>query len=257
MKLRQTLAYAILGLSLFVIVYGGWSAESQTPSSKDKRIPVVVNQLPLDKGIVPVEVKCDETQVIANRIERLSCILKNNSATPVTAGGLRVTITLEREGKESQDSGLLTFDCKWQSQLRDDSKSLIPPAGEYRLEDLPSDYNDAFVRAIEIHLDYVEFADNNTLGPNSGASRVIGEARAGAAKYREWLSRQLEKAGGTIESILPLLERYQSLPEELEGDGGNQQEGAKRYRSYIRRVYSTKGPEEVRKQLKTVRLSAK
>ena len=253
MSLRHILAYLILGLSLVVIVYVGKSAESQMPSSQERRIPVIVNQLTPENGIVPVEVNCDHVGVVANKIGRLSCVLKNNSAKAVTAAGIRVKITLEREGKKSQDTGLLTFDSKWLSQQSDDSQNLIPTAGEYRFEDLPSDYDSAVIRDIEVHLDYVEFAGKNSIGPDSGTSPKIREARAGVARYREWLGIELEKSGGKVEAILPLLENYQGLPRELGTEGGNQEEGAKRYRNYIRRVYTLGGPEEVRKQLKTIR----
>lgn len=249
MKFRPILAYVILGLCLSATLYLGASAISQTHTSKERRLPVTVKQLPLDNGVVPVEVSCDDAQVDVNKLERLSCTLRNNSTKSVTAAGVRVTILLEHKGKVSQDSGLLTVDSQWFSPDPSQS-SLIPPAGTYRLEDLPSDYEDAVIRGVEVHLDYAEFADAKTVGPDSGTSQKVGEARSGAAKYRDWLSREFEKAGGSVESILPLLEKYQRLPPELEGEGGNQQEGASQYRGYLRRVFTTKGPEGLRNQLK-------
>ncbi|MGH9871955.1 MAG: hypothetical protein ACRD9S_05745 [Pyrinomonadaceae bacterium] len=101
-----------------------------------------------------------------------------------------------------------------------------------------------------MRLDYVEFADQTILGHDSPASQIIGESRIGAAKYRAWLVKQYEKNGGSIEGLLPLLEKYERMPEEIGIEGANQQEGAMRYRGYLRKIYASKGAEGLSKQLK-------
>lgn len=99
MTLRHILAYLLCGVSLALVVYAGASALSQAAGSQEKAVSVEVKQLPLENGIVPIDVRCDNVKVVGNAIERLSCILKNNSAKAVTAAAIRITITLERAGR--------------------------------------------------------------------------------------------------------------------------------------------------------------
>lgn len=261
---KRLLLFVVIGTASIVLIkaiyaLGPTQAESGQErilrTREEEPIPVAVNQLTREGGIIPVQVSCENPRVVGGTLEKLSCTLKNNSSKAITAAGIRVTITLEQNGKESRDSGLLAVDSLWQAEVPE-KRNLIPPNAEYRLEDLPSDYGDAVVKGIEIHLDYVEFDDQESLGPDSGTLRIITETRMGAAKYKEWLTKQLDKAGGSVEAMLPLLEKYQRLPAELEQEGGNQQEGANRYRSYIRRIFMTKGSEGVRKQLRTTSTAA-
>jgi hypothetical protein len=216
----------------------------------EKQIRVTTNQLEMGKGVVPLELKCEDAELSRpDKIEKLSCILINHTQRNVTAASVNISILIERDGKDFQDSGYLTFDSVLLSDLSDPHESkLVAPGGEYRIQELPTAY-DGVVKGISVGLDYVEFSDKGTLG-NKAGSRIIDNTRIGAAKYKDWLVKQYENNGRSVDAIVPLLEKGHTLPEDLDVQDSNQQEGARSYRNYALRAYTTQGAEGLRKHLK-------
>lgn len=251
MRTRPTIILALLGVSTAFVFYPVRPASPQSTVMTVKKIPITTKQLPAENGRVPIELRCADAELSGNTIEKLSCVLKNKTNKNMAAASVSISVTVDRDGALSQDSGYLSFDSLLLADFREGNMSIfIPPGGEYVLEDLSTDYGNAVVKGIEAHLDYVEFENKIAIGPNHRGSRIIGETREGAEKYKEWLVKQYEKKGRSVEEILQLLENYQTLPEGVGIEGGNQKEGARSYRNYIRKTYLKKGAEELHKHLK-------
>jgi hypothetical protein len=218
----------------------------------DIKIPIVVHQLPSENGMISVELKCDNAELSApNVLEKLSCVIKNNTRNYISAGALYISITLESDGKPLVVSTYDTFDTFLHPDFREDHKNnLIAPGKEYRLNDLPSSYGeDVVIKGIAVKIDYIEFANNSMLGENRGGSRIIGDTRVGAAKYKNWLTQEYKRKGGKIEALVPLLDGSQPLPE-LGVQNAEQERGAIMYRKYSRRTYADKGAAGLVKHLK-------
>ena len=102
---------------------------------------------------------------------------------------------------------------------------------------------------MEISIDFVEFENGTTLGPDKQGSSIIKAMRAGAGKYREWIKRQYKLAGGSVAAISPEVESDQSLPAELRFADPNEEQGARGYRIRLRRVLQNNGASDVKKLL--------
>jgi hypothetical protein len=218
-----------------------------------KQLPVSATQLPADNGIIPVELQCEDAELsAANALEKLSCVIKNNTKRFIVAGTIYTTITIEKEGKSLSIGSYDTFDTFLHPDFREDHPgNMIHPRGNYRLDDLPGSFEDGVViKAIAVRVDYVEFADHAALGPNRGGAQIIAETREGAAKYKKWLARKYDESKGSMKEIVALLDTEQPLAEELEIKTANQEHGAIMYRNYARRTYQNKGAEALTRHLK-------
>lgn len=254
---------------LFTFVTCLWLFSNKAISSKiikaqdgakfEKQLSITTAQLQPDNGVIPIELKCEAAELSApNTLEKLICSIKNNTSKYVTAGALYTSITVEQKEKVFSVSSYDTFDTFLHPDFREDHpNNLIPPGGDYRIDELPSSFEDSIViREIAVRVDYVEFADNTILGPNRGGARIIAESREGAAKYKKWLARKYVESKESMKEIVPLLDRDQPLPEELEIKTSNQEHGAIMYRNFARRTYETKGAAGLSKHLKQTSTSA-
>lgn len=271
MSYKQTLKFLFRPCIMVAFIYCLWLvsgtatsenlAASNDPAAAQVKIfiPVVANQLDLVDGVIPVELKCENAELSApNVLEKLSCVIKNNTDRPISAGALYTSIIQEKEGMRNGSSSYGTFDTFLHPDFREDHKNnLIPPGGEYRYNDLPVSYdNGTVIKDIVVKLDYIEFADNTTLGTNQAGSQIITDARKGAAKYKNWLAQKYKESGGSLEAIVPLFENNQPLPEELQFQTGPEEHGARQYRNYALRTYKSKGAEGLVKHLKKNKTSA-
>lgn len=227
------------------------SVKSQNRAQFEKEIPVIATQLPLESGVIPVELRCKNAELSApNSIENLSCVIKNNTNKYISAGSLYTSITMEKEGQAIVLSTFDTFDTFVHPDFREEHKNnLIAPGNEYVLNQLPSSYDSVIIKRIDAHLDYIEFDDGSSLGVNKGGSRIIKGTREGAAMYKNWLVEQYKRRGKSIDAIMALLDSSYPLPEELGLQNGEQENGANIYRKYARRTYQTKGAEGLIKNL--------
>jgi hypothetical protein len=227
--------------------------QSQDATQFEKHIPVTTNQLEPDNSVIPVELKCEAAELSApNTLEKLSCLIRNNTNKYITAATMNISITLEKEGKPSIDSSFLTIETFVHPDFREEHKNnLIPPGGERHIEDIQTSYDNAVVKGVTVRIDYVEFADDAArLGPNHAGSRIISNIREGAAKYKDWLIQKYIQSGRSINSITILLEKGQLPLDELGIKNGDQQQGVVFYRNYARKTYETKGAEGLIKYLK-------
>jgi hypothetical protein len=252
-------------LSVLVMCLGFFShnarsgnIDPQDASKFEKQITVTTNQLPPDEGIIPIELKCEEAELSTpNALEKLSCSIKNNTNKFMTAGAVGISIIIEAERKISQDSSLLSFDTNVHPDLHAmPGRNAIPPRGTYPVKALPTSFPDGIIKSVVMQIDYIEFADKTTLGPDQAGSRVINNMREGAAKYKEWLVKKYNRNGKSVDALVPLLEADQPLleadqplPEELELRTTEQQEGATLYRNHSRNTYKDKGAEGLKKMM--------
>lgn len=224
------------------------AAASSDPTAAQVKIsiPVVANQLDLVDGRIPVELKCKNVELsVPNALEKLSCIIKNNTNEPISAGAVYSSIIVEKDGTRNVTSSYGTFDTFVHPDFREDHKNnLILPGQEYHYDEGSVSYDDGTViKDIVVKLDYIEFANSTKLGTNQSGSRIIADARKGAAKYKNWLAQKYEEGGESLETIVPLLEKNQPLPDDLQFQTGPEEHGASMYRNYLRRTYKSKGAE--------------
>lgn len=208
------------------------------------QVPIVAKQLPTENGVIPVELQCGTARLTApNTLESFSCIVKNNTSKNITAASTAYTIVVENNGKESGDTGFLTLETFIHPDLADIHKA-IPPRGERTIEPggpVSYEYGNPIIKRVELKIDYVEFEDKTSLGPNEMGSQIIALFRDGAAKYRDWLVQKYIENGRSIDAIAPLLQKSQPIPDVLELKSSRQRHGAMMYRNHMLDIYNAHG----------------
>jgi hypothetical protein len=229
----------------------GRSAPPQSAQAQ-QQIVVKTEQLPPDNGVVPVQIKCDNVTLLApNAADTFTCTLKNNTHKFINAATLVFSYTIEQGGRESFDSSFTTVDSAVHPDIRAArTQSFGAPAGELPVQELRTSYEEAVIKGVHVAIDYIEFTDNSTLGPNHAGAQTIAGMRAGAAKYKAWLVRVFKQSGGLVGPVVAQCES-QPMPEQQIGlKGDDEQQGAIIYRNFTLRTYRTKGAEAVEKALK-------
>jgi hypothetical protein len=215
---------------------------------------VEARQLDPVGGVLQVELRCGDAKLSGTgKIDEASCVVKNNTFAAIVAGTLKVSVTLEQAGTTNFISGYETFDTFLHPDFREDHKSnLIQPGMVYRFDLMPANYGDAIVKKIEAEVDYIEFVDQPSVGPNRVGARTINDIREGAAKYKKWLVRKYKEKGASADVIVDLLDKdTDTLSSEIGLLNGDQGSGASMYRKFARRTYQSNGPGGVTKHLKT------
>jgi hypothetical protein len=213
-------------------------------------LPVQVKQLDPVGGIAPVELRCSDAQLSSPRaIERLTCIIKNNTDRFIEAGTVAVAINLETKGTELELHSYDTFDTFVHPDYREDHKNnRIRPGGEFRIDELPSTYGDGVIKSIAVGIDYIDFGDNQPAGLNRKGSQIIGDMREGASKYKAWLKSKYKESGRSVDAVSKLLDEN-PLARELGLQNSNQESGADMFRKYLLRDYKEKGMEGLKRRL--------
>lgn len=221
--------------------------------TENARIPIIVNQLSSDNGVIPVELQCTtSTPTTLNDDPKLTCDIKNNTTKPISAISIAYSIIFQRNGVEFSDSGFLTRDALIHPDFYESSaQKFIPPSGRQIITRGEAiQHEDASPKRIEANIDYVEFEDKTSLGPNVKGSNLITLIREGAAKYKEWLKQKYMESNESTDSIAPLLQDTSSLPEELKLNDTMLAVGAEAYRKNARDLYRRGGKAELEKLVK-------
>lgn len=213
----------------------------------DIQLPVQVKQLPAEGAFVPVELLCGMASATTpNRLNGFSCDLKNHTGKNIVAANIVYSIVLEEGGQEVKDTRFHTIVTTIDPDFLEKTKSITPggtsvirPAGSFT-------YDNSIVKGVEAYIDYIEFEDDTSLGPNENGSQFIKDFREGASKYKKWLAGKYKK--DSIDEAIQLLGNDQSLPETM-FDNTHQEFGAKYYRRRLRKMYKTGGRAEVQKHL--------
>lgn len=248
-----------LGVLLIITCGVVWLLSSKattqgTKTSVPQRtyLPIKAKQVRSDDGTLPVSLRCDDAELSApNEIEKVSCVIVNNTNKRISAAGVVFTVIVEQDGETSPDSSLLTIETFIHPDLREDKQNnLIPPGGEGSVRPLPVSYDDAVIRGVSMEVDYVEFEDKSTFGPDKVGSRVITNIRAGAAMYKNWLVGKYRQNGQSVESLVRILDRQPMPEEEIGIKNDDQRQGAIIYRNHTRSTYESKGPGSLVKHLR-------
>jgi hypothetical protein len=241
----------VLSASLWQLSGRANYVRTQNSSTPQNPILITTAQLPSADGVVPIELQCQtEDYPKPTKGKALRCVLKNNTSNPISAVSLTYSMEFEGNGQKSTDGGSVTMDALIHHDFRDSnfSKFILPGAeraivSRRLIEEPMSDIK------IVVGIDYVEFDNGMTLGPDSNGSRLVNQIREGAAKYKEWLKGNYLARGKSMAAVKSLLEQTTSVATDL-GIDGELEVGAEAYRRNAREVIKFRGgPSEVEKHL--------
>ena len=219
-----------------------------------RRPPVaVIRQLESDGLVAPVELLRPAARLSAqNQLEEYSCIIKNNTGKPVVAFSLAWTIVTEVAGKESSVRELQIIDSFIHPDVHEGYKSgAVAPGAEDPVEAGPTYFEgNAIVKRVGVSIDYVEFEDGTSSGPNSSgaSSQQIAMVREGASRYKEWLVQIYAKNGRSPNVVLQQLQR-ESIPDDINLSSPEMKQGAYAYRKRMLKRYNTEGSVAMQKIL--------
>ena len=252
MRFRTTIVIGLL-LLLGVAAFATDALQRATnganqDSNQRLQLPITVKQLQPGNSN-SVELLCGTASVTPpNILNGFECTLKNNSQKSITAANIIYSTVLEEAGKETKDSRnqiLLTY---FHADFYEEEKNIMPggtnslrPAGVFT-------YHNAVIKGIEIYIDYVEFEDRTSMGPDVEGSKLIKDFRAGAMKYKGWLAKESKQR--SIDNLIQSPPSDEDLQRpEIGLTNITQKEGARRYDIALRKLYKQRGPTEVQKYL--------
>lgn len=224
---------------------------SQNLERSDKQIPLTVHQLQSETGLPVVIVRCEIVKRPVPPAQRsFTCALKNNANKNLTAANLAYSILISTsDNREAEkDRHFLTMETG-AAQGFQDLSSPLHPEQESVLGPVEIPYPDTVIKGIDINIDYVEFEDKTTLGPNEAGSTIIADLRKGKAKYKTWLTQEYFKRGKSVAAIVQLLQKDSPIPSDLDFSNFHEETGAKQYRNLLRKKYQTLGSQGIEKHL--------
>lgn len=246
----RRLSFRLLILSLLIIslalVTG--NAIKSRGNTGIVQLPIRVKQLEQEGGVIPVGLQCDAAQLTSpNELKGFSCKLINYTNKAITAVSVAHTTIIERDGRETSDTGFVTLDTTVHPDFK--AKKPILPAEAYPVQKIEtSSYDGAVIKDIVVSIDYVEFEDQSTLGPDRDGSQIIASGREGAAKYKGWLVRMYKQEGKSVEAVSKLL-NSQDYPPELGLNDPGVRRGADFYRTRLREAQAAHGVAEIKRLL--------
>lgn len=231
-------------IALLVGVALAWHRTSRRLQAREpSNIKVVINQLPEQGGVIPIEI-IQPTIVSSapNKLDDLTYILRNNSGKAVVAIALIKTISYEEGGKVYAQSRYSTSDAAFHSDMGGrpflpGSQTSMEAAGPLRFDE------GVVIKEITLSVEYASFADQTAYGSGGEGERRINAMREGARRYKGWLAQEYSRAGKSLATILPVIENHH-IPEELKLDA-DQTMGADRYRLQLLTTLRTKGAADV------------
>jgi hypothetical protein len=257
MHLRIFISVMLIALSVGVAI--AWRRTlsvrviASDPSPQQTRIKILVNQIPAERGRIPVEILREKASSTApNEIEDVSYVIRNNTRKGIMAVTVRQDIAYERGGVRYVETGYAGVEFALHADLSDAQriKSLSPGSEEVMESAGPTRFDDdAIIKEITLRVDYVRFDDDSTVGKGGEGEQRVILMREGAAKYKEWLVQRYTENGNSMVAILPSLER-EDVPEELSFKDISQVQGAKQYRLFLLKKLRMQGAAAVEKDLR-------
>ena len=226
------------------------AAGSDQNSNQSIQLPVSVKQLQPENNH-NVELLCGTASVTRpNILNGFECILKNNTQKSITAANIIYTTVLEEAGQETKDSRNQMLLTNFHPDFYDKEKNIVPGGSNNVRPRGVFTYHNAVIKGIEAYIDYVEFEDGTSMGPDVEGSKLIKDFRAGAVKYKGWLAKEAkQKSIDTLVQSAPSDEELQKS--EIGLNNATQKEGARRYGIALRKLYKQRGPTEAQKYLST------
>lgn len=250
LNMRFKILISIALIALLVGVALAWRRTTIRFQSREAAtIKVVINQLPAENGVIPIEIiQPTVSSSVSNQLEDFTYIIRNNSAKAIIAIAVSKNITYE-EGGEVFDSSLYSMtDYAFHPDMG--SAKLFEPGTQMLMESGgPLSFNQgAVIKEITLKVEYVSYNDNTAYGARGEGSRRINSMREGARKYKYWLGQVYSRGGKSLTTILPLLQEPR-VPEELKLNL-DETLGADRYRLHLLKTLQTKGAEDVERYFK-------
>lgn len=210
-----------------------------------QKLPAVARQLKWEGIAPPVELNNPAASLsAANQLEEYTCVVKNNTNKEVVAFSLAWTIVMEAGGKESAVTELEVMDSLIHPDFRESrSPRPLSPSTEFVAESGPTSFGSSdSIKRVEVSIDYVEFEDGTSLGPNanSRSSQQIALVREGAARYKEWLVQTYATTGRSLNMVLQKLQS-ESIPDDLNLGTAEMKQGAQTYRRRMLDLYNSRG----------------
>jgi hypothetical protein len=212
---------------------------------------IEVIQLPADGGVVPLTIHGEKILINpANGVMELEFFAQNNTSENISAVYFTIIGKAQHDngkGEEFSSKGGMRRDFLIHPDILD-MHHLKPfaPGTEQSFGPEPIEIEDgAVLRGITLKVDYVEFEDKTTVGPNERGSIMILKTREGATKYKAWLAKKYEENGRSISALISLL-RDKRLPADI-NLGDHERTGAIIYRNHMVRAYDMHGAAQVEK----------
>ncbi len=256
---KKWLVAAFIPLSATLFIGSNLILKSQELRPTERPLPIrkppvaVIRQLGSERLVAPVELLRPTARLSAeNQLEEYSCLVKNNTEKAVVAFSLAWNIVTEVAGKESSVSELQVNDSFIHPDVQEGNKSgAIAPGAESLAEAGPTYFeSNASVKRLGVSIDYVEFEDGTSLGPNlnGASSQQIAMVREGASRYKEWLGQMYVKTGRSTQVVLQQLQS-ESIPDDLNLSNPEMKQGVYTYRMRMLKLYNTKGLMAIQKIL--------
>ena len=205
-------------------------------------------QLPPENGVVPVEINRAKAHFKSpSEIDEIIAVVKNNTDKTILATSLQIAITTETDGVKSTKVNFLTTDSFIHQDIQHANKIKPFLARDVQvLESAATTYpTGTVVRNIAVKLDYVEFNDGTTAGPNDSGGKIVYQTRTGAAKYKGWLEQKYVNGGRSASAVISAVET-DDFASDLELNG-YQRHGAIAYKQFLRDSYKVQGADGVMK----------
>lgn len=244
---------------IFVSAWSGGTKNNQSnPSIIDeaKIQPVITNQIVSDEGVVLVEITGAECKVTAKGFESSSCRVLNRSNKNITGLTLIWTIIWSNGRSNHPERFYRSMDaliCDGLSPLAPGQEQVFESSGTRQTE------GDEFIKSIRVSLDYVEFEDHSSMGPDvSRASRQFTFKRKGASMYKNTLLNiyQVQGPNAVIEALTKqddlteLVAKSNFGPDASENDRRAFLEGARMHRSCLQyQIYYKNGANAIIEKL--------
>ncbi len=239
---------AVAGMG-FLARFGGWSSPPQLA-----RYPVKRSHIVSEEGTPVVEIVEAVAEGAPPRLERYACRVRNNSPKEIIALAIRWTITWSDGASDSSES----FSQSKDSRLDPEGRPLVPGDTSVFESLGPHIAEGKELKGLHVAVDYVEFADGTSLGPDlSGASQRIALRREGAEAYRQGLWAILRERGR--EALIQRLLNGEDHPESESAENVTAgltarqlaflKEGREAYRQRLLSIYRKQGVAEVERKL--------
>lgn len=237
---------ALVFLTGIVLLSGILLLSKAGTAQNEVSVPIAVDQMiPVDDK-VPVEIQCNNAELGSpNKLERLPCILLNNTDKEIVAFSIRFRILSVVGAQPREFTGNISDDLLMHPDLYEKRKSsFIRPQGRTPVTLLPTTLDTDFkITGVSIGVSYVEFHDGSSIGKGSYAANLLSQFRQGFEIYRNWFTPKYKEE--IRSKTRPVLDLLKSLQERSVGELGgltpNQKEGAKIFQKFIRQSYLSEG----------------
>jgi hypothetical protein len=222
-------------------------AEGFSTAQERTSVPLTAKQLDAVSGIVPVYLNCEGTVLILpDTLEGIPCTIKNNSGKRIRALVLGESVTVVNNGTTATELGYVTIDNFIHPDFHTEG---IAQSAEPQFPSASAETYSGTITQVQVHIDFVEFNDGETLGPNKTGERILAGMRDGAAKYKSWLEKQYEINGRSSATLARLIEDGTPTGADLGVGSPSQEQGAMIYQKWLRKTYQAKGVKEIMKCL--------